>query len=252
MTETALSAAGAEAGTAQSALLHTVEVQRRRRERVLMFLLVELLTILTFIAMGFAFVTQNELNIGRNYRDELAALEQRHREVLAENRRLTEELEAVKRQLQQIIQALSIQRVIANPEEFERWLEEQRQRSLQALPVCETPTGPLLALELLPNGDFRAVPAAALGEGTPNLGPILAQGAMGRATFIEYARPLSDFGREHRDPCRYRATALARHENLRLYLQQVTTLRAYFYVRELGVATDMTAAPPAGAAGPSP
>jgi hypothetical protein len=247
-----VSAAGSKTGTAQSALLHTVEVQRRRRERVLMFLLVELLTILTFIAMGFAFVTQNELNIGRNYRDELAALEERHREVLAENRRLTEELEAVRRQLQQIIQALSIQRVIANPEEFERWLEEQRQRTLQALPVCENPAGPLLAFEFLPNGDFRAVRAAATGEGAPDVGPILSQGAMSRSTLGEFARPLSDFGRDQRNPCRYRATAVARHENLRLYLRQMTTLRGYFYVRELGVAADMPVAPPVDAVAPSP
>ena len=169
-----------------------------------------------------------------------------------QRRRLTEELDAVRRQLQQIIQALSIQRVVANPEEFERWLEEQRQRTLQALPVCENPRGPLLAFEFLPNGDFRAVRAAATGEGAPDVGPILSQGAMSRSTLGEFARPLSDFAREQRNPCRYRATAVARHENLRLYLRQVTTLRGYFYVRELGVAANMPAAPPVDAVAPSP
>ncbi|MDB5470309.1 MAG: hypothetical protein JWR84_1869 [Caulobacter sp.] len=239
-----------------------------RKERVHTTMLIEVLALLIFMAMAFAFLSRDE---------------SRHDRAMERIRELTEELDAAKRTI--AAQRIEIRKLQLSNEQLAESLRrlakmnndtlrandklvvlpqsqldeltgniankdamlDERQKSNAALraklaqsqgggtdlPNCTVTSGFLLSIELMGDGGFVVRQAWA-----PGADPVarslpgaleLTSGQMSVARFEAGAARLRDWGRAQSVPCGFRARVTNRHSNLDLYKRQNRIVERYFY-----------------------
>lgn len=218
------------------------ERSKRRRDRVLMISIVELLTILVFVAMTYALVNETDASLRPNLERELREARARIEVLETENGKLQAERDMWRRI------ALAARDLVglpqnATPEEIER--EIRRRLGGSARGICASPSGTLIRVHLLADGKLdveaggglRGAPwtpeETAEAHAIPGFEALIAEPAMTQARFLELAAPLNEQGVHRAPPCGYRAETLSEHDGRRLAFEQVNTVRSRFIVPTL-------------------
>lgn len=242
---------------------------RVRKERLHSTMLVEILALLVFLAMGFALVSRDELAA-----QPLADKADRLERLLAERDQQIRELEVRVRGLelanQQLAQSLrrfagqskgtlrANDRVVVLPQDQfqslttdlankssmidERQRENARLRGQLAaagkggtdLPNCTVTPGFLVSVDLEGNGTFLVRPMwAGTAENAvrqvSGVTQLASSRSLGKAEFQRLAQRVQDWGRSRSVPCGFRARVKPKHGNLDSYLQQHRVVARYFY-----------------------
>ncbi len=245
------------------------ELLRIRKERVHSTMLIELLVLLVFLSMAFAFVTKDENSASliqeqlKRAQSELKAAKAEISRLKAEVQELTHINEELRESLarwmerprdsipaadQPIVvprsQIRDLTDRLANAEAMlrERQTENGALRGQLAvargggtdLPRCTVTSGFLIGVEMLGNGQLRVTPqwapgAAAAVRAIPGASEL--SGTMTTQRFSALASQVQDWGRAQATPCGFRVQVTERHSNLDLYKRQVRVVERYFYVR---------------------
>lgn len=251
---------------AEAAAQAAVEV---RKERVHTTMLIELLALLVFMAMAFAFVSRDESE-ANPMREEIhrlkAELSQARQTILerdAEIRKLIKANQTLSESLRRLYEKRSgtlraNDRVVVLPQsQFDTLTGElankeamlnERQKTNAALlaklsrtqgggtdlPNCTVTAGFLLSVELLGGGGFRVRPAwsegaAPLARQVPGAMELTAGGSLTAAQFERQAARVAEWGRSQPVPCGFRAKTTNSHSDLGLYKRQNRVVERYFY-----------------------
>lgn len=243
---------------------------RVRKERVHATMLIELLALLVFLAIAFAFILREE-------GDRLDPWKERAEQLEAQVSELQTEVAALKAEIASLQNTMTgyqqlIRRLMARPdstltansdviplpreeaegllggianaqainEELQRDNAELRRRLAAArggvdLPRCTVTPGYLLAVQFLGDGSYRVSPlwtqaSAAVALTIPGAREMAAGGPFTRTQFLEHARRVSDWGKQQAIPCGFRVRVTEQHQNLELYKLQLMTVEQHFYV----------------------
>jgi hypothetical protein len=252
------------------ALVRDDAALRVRKERIHTTMLIELLALLVFLAMAFAFVMKEEgdrLNPWKAKYDQAiaerdAALRQ-VRELRREVRTLklkTEQLEAFVRQLLAAhegplaandrlapISRAQYERLMAQNANSDALLEQLQRENAElrariaakgggaSLPACLVTPGYLLHVDMLGDGRFVVRPAwssdaAAKVAEVPGVAALVG-GPMSREAFLSRTQAVSRWGRAQAVPCVFRVTARSAYDHdIELYKRQLSTVEQHFYV----------------------
>lgn len=215
------------------------ERRQRRRDKVMMITLVEVLTIFLFIMMAFALVAQSEVVMAHNLRQQLDALRVAHRELQLRLAMTERERDRYLRQRNMLLHMYNLDRFVDHNDQLDDFLNDPRRRSL-TYPVCPAPTGFMLRIDLLPDGSFQARPAwpaaeQAAATSIPGVASLINAGPIGAVHFAQLAGVVRLAGERRPEACRFLVSAVAQHENLRLYLQQLPSVEQQFRTRRVQV-----------------
>lgn len=230
-----------------------------RKERIHTTMLIELLALLVFMSMAYAFLSRDELR-----KDPLQAkverLERELAEMKTENRRLERENAVLKDTVRRLIaehdgtlranpkmvtlpesQFKELTGELANKDQMleERQRDNARLRAQLAgggsdLPNCTVTAGFLVSIELLGDGSYLVKPNWADGAAPavarlPGVDGFATSRPLSRAQFEAHARQLRDWGRDQSVACGFRARVTNRHSSLDLYKSQNRVVERYFY-----------------------
>jgi hypothetical protein len=244
-------------------------VLRVRKERLHSTMLVEILALLVFLAMGFALVSRDEM-AAQPLLDKIAKLKRdlkerdeaihdlnvRVRGLEIANEQLAVSLKRFARQHEGTVRAN--ERIVVLPQDQftaiatdlankTALLEDKQQENadlrgrLEAagkggsdLPNCTVTSGLLISVDLQPGGSFAAHPlwqpsAGPAASQVPGLAELASGRNLGRAEFQRLAEQVQSWGRRQPTPCGFRARVKPRHSNLAQYLQQHRVVARYFY-----------------------
>lgn len=237
---------------------------RVRKERVHTTMLIELLALLVFLAMGFAFLSREERDVSRlalrneklkaelGARDaRIAALERERRQLRTQIALLSESLRRFqtehtgtlrandsvvleRRQFEQFTAAMSNQAAILRESQTENArLRQQLGRGGNDLPSCPVTPGYLVAIDLVADG-YLVRPswqpdAAFAASRVSGIGALASSRRLSRGEFQRLAGQVRDWGRTQQPPCAFRATVRRQHRNFELYDQQRRLVAQYFY-----------------------
>lgn len=237
---------------------------RVRKERVHTTMLIELLALLVFLAMGFAFLSREERDVSR-----LTLLNEQLRVDLAESVARIGALEREKRQLRIQVALLeeSLRRfqsehggtlvandsVVLSRRHFEEvsagmsnnaamlsesqmenaLLRQQLGRGGSDLPRCPVTPGYFVAIDLMDDG-FLVRPAwsanaSVAASRVTGASALASARPLSRAEFQRLAGQVRNWGRAQQPPCAFRATVRRQHRNFELYDQQRRLAAQYFY-----------------------
>lgn len=244
-------------------------VLRVRKERLHSTMLVEILALLIFLAMGFALISRDELAV-QPMVDKIARLEREIRDRDQQIRELkvrVRGLEIANEQLAVSLRRFAGQhrgtvrandRIVVLPQDQftsittdlankTALLEGKQQENatlrdrLRAtgkggtdLPNCNVTTGMVLSVDLQAGGSFAAHPlwgpsASEAVRKVPGLVELASGRSMSRAEFQRLAAQVQSWGKEQVTPCGFRARVKPRHGNLNQYLEQHRVVARYFY-----------------------
>lgn|GEM_PF-4389736 len=238
-------------------------------EQVVTFTLVELLTTLVFIAMALALVLKDEAlkdlsptqermqELLKQHEVDQKEIRRRDARIAVLEARLDEQQKFIQRLLKsggatlppgeyKIVPTSEVNKGI-NAEAVVKELLEQNaalRREIAKLkgggdltrPKCPTNPGFLVRAELLSNGSIAISPmwpqtSSGIVAKVNGIRQLTGAGAMSRAEFMRRASVVDDWGRSQPVPCAFSALAVSQHSNLSLYLQQLSAVEQYFYVR---------------------
>jgi hypothetical protein len=242
---------------------------RIRKERIHTTMLIEVLALLVFMAMAFAFVVKEEER-ANPWREKAEKLERELAAARVENAELHRRIASLEAQNQALEDSLrrlvgkrdgtvpandqvfiakavldKLTDRLANAEAMVGELQRDNAGLRQKLagpkaggidrPVCTVTAGYLVSMDLLGDGGYRVRGAWNRGANVsqiPGLGGLDAGQVMTPAQFRTFAARIAEWGRSQPQPCVFRANALASHGNLRLYLRQLGVAEQYFYVHK--------------------
>lgn len=215
--------------------------RQRRRDKVVLLSLVEMLTIITFISVGMAFVTQQDVDLTRDWRSELADAQERNHTLQQELTSAQETIARQERELAILWDAYYGQPLPSDAALRREMLERMRSTQGFGMPACPSPDGLLLRVETYVGADgadtFRAFPSwtpadAETAEAIPGVASLThAAAPLDRAQFSALAMQVRAHGEAQPFGCRFMVLLDEQHENLRLYKSEVRFLRAFFRVR---------------------
>ena len=242
-----------------SVRLAQAESIRVRKERVHATMLIELLSLLIFLSMAFAFI-QKEEALATPAQQQLGEARREIRELRAELRTLQARLiflEEANRLLRSSIDGpLSpTDTRLALPEDFyeetadsivnNQQLIDQLQRENESLrrrisgggtdlPRCLVAPGFLYRIYVGANDTYQVEanwPDTAQGavEQVPQAVAFGTGRSMSRTEFMRTAEAIQAWGRSQSPACGFTVEVFARHENLRLYVRQQQTIGRFFY-----------------------
>ena len=230
-------------------------------------MLIELLALLVFMAMAFAFVSRDESEAAP-LKDRIERLEKEVRErdgVIRALRSQSRELERANRDL-----TATIARLMGDPNlalrarpgfitlpkaRLDELVDdnrnkaafvEARQKEIHDLKArlggrggtnlarCEAAPGFLVAIDLLGDGGFRAqrqwpdFSTSAVSK-VPGALQLASGRALSRAEFKQLAGGLKQWGEAQPTPCRFHARYSLRHSNIPLFQRQTGEVNQYFY-----------------------
>lgn len=240
---------------------------RIRRERVHTTMLIELLALLIFLAMTFAFISRDEMAADplqekvEKLTRQVAKQDKQIRELRAQNR----ELVNVNREL-----ATSIKRLLSTHSgtlaandlltltkaHFDEMVDdaankgailEARQKEnaqLRAklagnggtdLPNCPVTPGFIVRIDALPGGGFSVSPlwaqnAQATAVKVTGLSVLATSTPMSVGAFRNFAGQIKAWGEHQAIPCGFRARMVARHGSLNQFISQQRIAAQYFYL----------------------
>jgi hypothetical protein len=241
-------------------------VIRVRRERVHTTMLVEVLALLVFLAMGFAFVSRDEMALNpmiqrleemeRRLQEQAKSLQeavQRARELQLQNEQLQEALRRFAGQRngtlpandQLVIPRQQFAELTADLANKNAIIETVQQSNAQLrerltgrggsdLPNCPVTPGFLLTISLNGNGSFSVSPAwnsdaataVARVDGAAALG---SSSSLSSAQFRGLAERVKSWGRAQNPPCAFRVRVRTQHRSLELFQRQHRLVAQYFY-----------------------
>jgi hypothetical protein len=242
-----------------------------RKERVHTTMLIELLVLLVFLAMTFAFISRDELSTSAlqakvnvlekqvgELRIRVRALERENRELELANRTLAERLRRWMDQPKDRLPADDTSLAIPK-EQFERltgrlanseaMVDERQQENAKLrrdlavargggtdLPNCPVTTGFLLSIDLEGDGTFTVRPAWSAGAsdlalGVPGVRELTTRRSMSAAAFRSAASQAQAWGKQQTTPCGFRVSVREKHGNLTRYKSQLRAVESAFYVR---------------------
>ncbi|HEX6375460.1 MAG TPA: hypothetical protein VFZ91_07040 [Allosphingosinicella sp.] len=247
--------------------LAAAEAQLRlRKERIHTMMLIELLALLVFMAMGFAFVSRDEA-LANPVRDRIARLEN----LVAERDRRIAELESQARSLEAYNRELaeSLRRLIDDPDRklranaglvmlpkarldelvaenrnkteliAARQLENKQLRDRLGrggsdLPNCPVASGRIVEIQAYGDGGYGVTPlwsadAAPAASRVPGLVALTRAGRLSRAEFGRFAAQVKAWGATQTPACIFRARIVERHGNIERFKQQRRFADQYFY-----------------------
>jgi len=244
---------------------------RLRKERVHTSMLIELLSLLIFLSMAFAFVMKEEgenLNPWKEKYDRVAAeleavkasnrwlrsrilhLDKEVLELKINLRRLLEVHKGTVRPNDQVLVpkdfVASISSQKANAEAVVEELQQENIRLRQQLaaargggvdlPKCRIAPGFLFSIDLLGDGRYQVRPQWSAGAAdavaqVPGAMALARGGPFTREEFLAQSRRIRAWGRAQPVPCGFTALVTERHGRIGLYKQQVSTVEQSFYVR---------------------
>lgn len=243
---------------------------RVRKERVHTTMLVEVLVLLIFMAMAFAFVTKDESKTSRlqaeidQLRADLKKADSELRDLNAANAALLEANAALKASLarwmniprqslpandqpvilpqttfkNQIDQIQNLKAItaelIADNAGLRRQLARAKGGGLD-LPKCAVTPGFLISVTLLGDGEFVTKPlwipvAASTAKAVPGLAALASSTARSQSDFGRLAAQVKSWGTSQLTPCAFTAIVTENHSNLGLYKRQISFVGRYFYV----------------------
>ncbi len=240
-----------------------------RKERVHTTMLIELLVLLVFLAMTFAFISRDELSTSAlqarvtQLEKQLVELQRKADALRRENRELKIANKTLDERLRRWMN-LPRKDVPANPGDApisvpaEQWKdmandlanslaiaealqkENERLRGLLGkggtdLPNCLVTPGFLLAIDLTGDGGIRVAPAWAATANSkalsvPGVKELVRGGAISATSFRAAASRVQTWGKNQSPPCGFRVSVRERHGNLELYKRQLKVIEASFYV----------------------
>ena len=237
-----------------------------RKERVHTTMLIELLALMIFLAMAFAFVLKEEGDQANPWKEKhdrvLAELGLAKKEIVAlrkEVRSLEIKVEGLEESLRRFIQVApgrvpANDQVLLSKKEFDRLaaalanaeavIKDQSAANEDlrgkikggvGLPACTVTAGSLLRIELLGDGRFRGTRAWAAGaDGAVRVIPGLTSLASGQALtsgqLRTYSAQVLAWGKAQDPKCMFRVRARAGHNDAQLFNRQVKVLEQAFYV----------------------
>lgn len=237
-----------------------------RKERVHTTMLIELLALMIFLAMAFAFVLKEEGDKANPWKEkydhaqiELAAARKQIGQLSKQVRTLQIEVDGLQESLRRFIAASkgpipANDQVVLSRKEYERLAallanaeavsaEQTRDnQNLRArikggigLPACTVTAGPLLRVSLLAGGQFRAEPAWTAGAAgqvrtIPGLAGLTSGQALSSGQFRTYAGQVSAWAKTQSPSCIFRVRARSGHNDAQLFNRQVKVLEQSFYV----------------------
>ncbi|MCE3288751.1 MAG: hypothetical protein K0R83_763 [Caulobacter sp.] len=242
---------------------------RTRKDRIHGAMLIEVLVLLVFLAMTFAFlgkprvdpkdkqIADLKLEVSRLKRQvsELSVwaleLEKANQSLAAELRRYKADPNSIPSASDRFatLEKLELRKLVADRanksaiiDEQQKTIASQNARLRAAgkggadLPPCSVTPGYLISVDLLAGGRFKAraawtSDAAGAVSAVPGVQALVDAGPMSRDAFLERARPIYDWGRAQSVPCGFRAEVRETHGDLTLYKSQVSTVERFFYVR---------------------
>lgn len=217
---------------------HQYEKRQRRRDKIVLISLVEMLTIITFISVGMAFVTQQDVDLTRNWRLELEQVQEQRDSVRRELTEARATIERQERELAILWDAYFGQPLPPNAELRREALEGMRARGF-GMPTCEQPHGLLLRVETFIGSDgsesFRANGAwgadeSAVAQAIPGVSALIAAGNVSRSDWAPLANQIEQYGEAQPIGCRYRILHDEQHDNLQQYKSQNRFLQSFFRV----------------------
>jgi hypothetical protein len=237
-----------------------VEILRVRKERVHATMLVEVLALLIFLSMAFAFVLRDDavrLNPWKQKYDKAEAEFRLLRRDYATMSREVKELEIVNRQLlrsldstvaandslvinraqwRELIQKLANAEAIVDAQQSDNSALRTRLagRGGSDLPNCTvSPTAFILALELQ-EGGLRGSPlwptsAQSAARQVPGLSELASGQQVTLTEFRALSAKVKAWGRQQAVPCNFRAVAYVRHNSMSAYRAQQMAIGDAFY-----------------------
>jgi hypothetical protein len=215
------------------------ERSKRRRDRVLMISIVELLTILVFVAMTFALVTQNDAVIGQSWRTKYLSLHEKYKAKESELAAMREERDMYKRIAESYARQIRRPELIGHPRELEREARRREKLMGTARGFCSMPANALLRVHLQANGALRVEPGSWTADEAPRAAAlsgvqeIIRERTMSPERFAGLGRVIDEAAKGLSPPCRYRVETVREHADLPLYLRQMNAVRAPFNVPTL-------------------
>jgi hypothetical protein len=253
----------------RDAVSSTEAVLRVRKERLHSTMLVEILALLVFLAMGFALVSSDEqaaqplLDRIRHLESDLADRDKQVRELQVRVRGLeiaNGQLAESLRRFAQIKRGTlpANDRIVVLPQDQfasithelanNRALLDERQNenaSLRAkltasgkggsdLPNCPVTPGLIISVDLQANGSFAghslwSPSAIEKVRESPGLTQLASGRSLSRGEFQRLAQQVQNWGRSQTPQCGFRARVKAKHGNLNEYLDQHRVVAQYFY-----------------------
>lgn len=242
-----------------------------RKERVHNTMLVELLALLIFLAMAFAFVLKEEGDRANPWKEkhdrvqaELVAAQKKiaglNRVVKALEIKVTALEQSLRRFLarsagtlpandQVVMSKAEIDKLVAELANAKAVIQEQStdNANLRArmnggvdLPPCTVTAGPLLRFDLLADGRFRAQPswtagADAIARTIPGVRELASGRSVDRRELLQQTRRIQSWAQKQTQKCQFRVRAHAAHNDAGLFNRQVSDLEQTFYVsRRIG------------------
>ncbi len=256
------------AEAAGSAVDHGLRI---RKERIHTTMLIELLVLLVFLALAFAFVTKDESSVSSLQakvdqlardlgaaRKQVSLLQLRNDELIAANRDLRQSLFRWMDRHQGTL-AASDQPIVLPKSQFDKLTnrlgnaddmvkerqDENAKLRLQLaaargggtdLPNCPVTAGFLIKVDLYGDGALVVHPAWNPGAAdsvsqVPGALALASGGRLSGPEFQSRAAGVAAWGRSLATPCGFRAQVTEHHSNLTLYKTQVRAVERYFYVR---------------------
>lgn len=213
------------------------ERRQRRRDKVMLISLIELLTILTFVATAFALVSKQELDLSKNNAAYVAKLEARIRGLEEANRKLEQDNQRLRKENATLWEAYFGQPLPDDPVSRARMMGELQRRGF-GVPLCSTPSGRLFLVYL--NDRVDGVDSYSFIQGPwpvseagavrliPGVEELLGGESLTKDQVQAFASRVRAFGDAQRPACRYRILAQERHTNLALYKEQLSFLDKFF------------------------
>ncbi len=237
-----------------------------RKERVHTTMLIELLALLIFLAMAFAFVLKEEgdrANPWKEKHDQVLAqlhlAEQKIAGLRKDMRVMKIKLESLEQTLRSILAAgpLAAQandQVVLSKREFDKLaaalanseavIVEQgkanddlrgRIKGGVGLPACTVTAGSLMRIHLLSDGAFRAEPSWRAGatdtvRKIPGLAQLTSGSSLSAGSFRTYSAQVLQWGKSQSTKCMFRVRAVRDHNDAQKFNAQVKVLESAFYV----------------------
>jgi hypothetical protein len=238
-----------------------------RKDRLHSTMLIELLVLMIFLALAYAFVTRDDFNV-TSLQQKLEAITLRLKETQLELARTQRENIRLKRENALLQDSLNRwmqlpkdrlpanqQPVVMPKEEYERLknkeaMIDERQKEnadLRAqlaqargggvdLPNCTVTASFLLSIDLRADGRLSAHPvwaagAASAAQAVPGISDLASGRALSPAEFSRLAERVQAWGRSQPTPCGFRVQVQEQHRSLDLYKRQVKLVERFFYVR---------------------
>jgi hypothetical protein len=236
-----------------------------RKERVHTTMLIEVLALLIFLAMAFAFVLKEEGDRANPWKEKhdriMAQLQVAQKQVAGlrkEVRALEIKVDGLEESLRRFISAgrspTANDQVVLSKREFDRLaaalanaeaiVVEQskanddlrgRIKGGVGLAACTVTAGSLMRVRLLPDGNFRAEPAWAAGAADrarriPGVAQLTSGQTLTAGQFRAHAAQVMQWGKSQSPKCMFRVRAIRGHNDAQRFNLQVKVLEGAFYV----------------------